>query len=138
MRHSHVSLNLSGGENEASGEIGCFAVVPYYDLADETVIPWWNSSQAGTFPVDDMPGQIWIAIANYPNNEMQMQFINCELYIASLSFRAIFANNVGSITNVEKQWLNPVNPSYLLQEDPELSLVLVSNSYSAFTIYVLT
>jgi hypothetical protein len=130
----HWYINMVDGENEASGDIGYFAAVPYYyDSRNETLdaaIPWWNSSQTGSLPTDNLPGQIWIAIATYPNNQTLMEFINCELYNVSLSFSVIFSNQVGSITNVDQQWINTVNPAYPFLEVSELSIV--TNSYAAF------
>ncbi|OCK88416.1 uncharacterized protein K441DRAFT_681887 [Cenococcum geophilum 1.58] len=68
----HWRHNWADGKLQAEGDIGYFAVVPYYESNNLTF--WWNSTQSRTISTDRFLGQIWIAIAEYPNNQTRMQF----------------------------------------------------------------
>ena len=120
----HWRYNMTDGKLQAEGDIGYFAVVPYYESNKLTF--WWNSTQSRTIPTDTFLGQIWIAIAEYPNNQTRMQFVSCGLYNASVSFKVNFTNHVPSISNIQKQWLNAVN---LYQPASDNNIF---NSYSAY------
>lgn len=123
----HWGYNMTDGELQTEGDIGYFAVVPYYDdYESNNLIFWWNSTQSRTIPTDRFLGQIWIAIAEYPNNQTRMQFVSCRLYNASVSFEVNFTNHVPSISNIQKQWLNAVN---LHQPASDNAII---NSYSAY------
>ena len=123
----HWRYNMTDGELQAEGDIGYFAVVPYYESNNLTF--WWNSTQSRTIPTDTFLGQIWIAIAEYPNNQTRMQFVSCGLYNASISFKVNFTNHVPSISDIQKQWLNVVN---FYQQASDNDVANIFNSYSAY------
>lgn len=120
----HWRHNWADGKLQAEGDIGYFAVVPYYESNNLTF--WWNSTQSRTISTDRFLGQIWIAIAEYPNNQTRMQFVSCGLYNASVSFKVNFTNHVPSISNIQKRWLNAAN---LYQPASDNDIL---NSYSAY------
>jgi hypothetical protein len=98
----HWGYNMTNGELQTEGDIGYFAVVPYYeDYEGNNLTFWWNSTQSRTIPTDTFLGQIWIAIAEYPNNQTRMQFVSCGLYNASVSFEVNFTNHVPSMSNIQ-------------------------------------
>ncbi|OCL04471.1 hypothetical protein AOQ84DRAFT_367485 [Glonium stellatum] len=123
----HWRINMTSGDMQAEGDLGYFAVVPFYE--GNNISFWWNAAQTRTIPANTFLGQLWIAIAEYPNNQTQMQFVNCELYNASVSFTVNFTNHVPSINSIEKKWLNEVN---LFQKTNDNDLVYVLHSYSAY------
>ena len=100
----HWEHNMPDGELLTEGDIGYFAVVPYYeDYRGDNLTFWWNSTQSRTIATDTFLGQIWIAIAEYPNNQTRIQSVSCGLYNASVSFKVNFTNHVPSIGNIQKQ-----------------------------------
>jgi hypothetical protein len=93
-----------------TGEIGYFAVVP--TITSEHLDPeaWWNSSYTDEVLTYYTFGEVWIALPAYPNNETEVQYINCELYNASATYDVVFTNHVGVIQNISKEFLDRINP----------------------------
>ncbi|CAG8953251.1 hypothetical protein HYFRA_00003454 [Hymenoscyphus fraxineus] len=120
-------LNVTGG-------IGYFGVIPYNMLHDNSssTAALWNTSQRSDIGSLDTLGQIWIAIANYDGGKKEVEFINCELYNASLGLNVTFVNDVSTVQIDRREWLEPINLASMntLGAPPDLL------SYSIFFVEV--
>ncbi|CAG8978280.1 hypothetical protein HYALB_00010232 [Hymenoscyphus albidus] len=121
-------LNVTGG-------IGYFGVIPYnmmlHDNSSSTAA-LWNTSQRSDVDSLDTLGQIWIAIANYDGGKKEVEFINCELYNASLGLNVTFVNDVSTVQIERREWLEPINLASMNTQGAPPDLL----SYSIFFVEV--
>lgn len=97
---------------KAEGDIGYFASVPYLYKSPNGTSWWknrWNTTKdadKSKLEINTIEGQIWIAISNYNNTPKTTDYLNCELYNASLSFDVEFTNGQGRVANLTRALVN--------------------------------
>lgn len=93
------------------GDFGYFGEVSFRDF-NNTLSPWWNSTQTDGMRLEYHSGEVLIAIpeANTDITKPSLiEFISCQLYNASLIMNVNYINNVSSIAVIESKWINDVD-----------------------------
>ncbi|CZR68527.1 uncharacterized protein PAC_18426 [Phialocephala subalpina] len=98
---------------DGMGEIGFLALAPTM-TSRASNHSWELEDDFNDVRAADVTGELWIALATCPGstNDILMEFISCELYNASVSLDAISSNFAGTMTNIETEFVNLVNPAW--------------------------